>query len=149
MESAFTQRTIMGFNTSAEKQVCVSKCGPVCFSTADWFGLSFSLVSTFLYKSNSLSVFWGVFGLFFFGLFLQNINHSCHGRHFSGQTLSPQQSQQARHHRALQHSLQLGYVVWAWEHLVFSFIMFAELMSKRKEMIKESLDGGSDNLREM
>lgn len=45
-----------------------------------------------------------------FLLFRQNINHSCHGRHFSCQTLSPQQSQQARHHRALQHSLQPGYV---------------------------------------
>lgn len=46
--------------------------------------------------------------LFFFSS--QNINHSCHSRHFSRQTLSPQQSQQARHHRALQHSLQPGYV---------------------------------------
>lgn len=55
---------------------------------------------------------------------LQNINHSRHGRHFSCQTLSPEQSQQARHHRTIQHTLKLGYVRAAnhrnaWEHLVF------------------------------
>lgn len=58
------------------------------------------------------------------GSSLQNIHHSRHGRHFPRQALGPEQSQQARHHRALQHALQLGYVraanhPEAWEHLVF------------------------------
>lgn len=90
---------------------------------------------------------------------LQNIHHSRHGRHFPRQALGPQQSQQARHHRALQHALQLGYVraadhPEAWEHLVFWFIIFSLFFERereerpsrdRKETIKETLDNGSDN----
>lgn len=70
------------------------------------------------------------FTVYFSCLLFQNINHSCHGGHLPCQTLSPEQSQQARHHRALQHTLEFGYVQTrnrcnAWEHLVFWFIMFS------------------------
>lgn len=127
MESAFTQQTVNA-STDLYGSESVSKCevsvflqliGSVCLSAS--------------YQLQPINkIHWRFFWFF---LFFQNINHSCHSRHFSCQTLSPQQSQQARHHRTLQHSLQLGYVMQAWERLVFSFILFAGFTSKRKEMI--------------
>lgn len=54
----------------------------------------------------------------------QDIDHSGHGRHITGQEVCPQQPQQEGHHRAVQHALQFRYFTILTNTTLIAFWLF-------------------------